>query len=749
MKLELGKLKKFLDDGYSVITIGEKKIPNIPWKIRQEVPFTKDSFEEAYELESTKGQGFCTGYNGLEVFDIDLKVLPTLQKQTEFWNEYLSFLQDNIADFEDKFVIYKTVSNGYHILYRCEQVGGNQKIATLSDCKEAIIETRGIGGYVFIYERKVSKLSYSEIQTISIHDREVLFGVSKYFDSKKDIITENPVNEVVKKVTEYNENEIKPWDDFNEKTTVWELIESDFTIVRRLKNKNVIKRHGATSEHSGYIFNDTGFMFLFSTGTIYPNETLLSPFQVFTYKYFNGDFKEASKDIYSKGFGSRIVKKVEQLERQIEIKQEDLVFPIEIFPTSIQNYMLECNRTLSSSIDYMGCSMLWLMSIIIGNTVKCEVKKGWIESVNIWLAIVGKAGVGKSHNLDIITYPLNFLNNLEIKKYSKNCQRFNEYNALTKKEKAETEHIEQPIKSQFIVSDITLEALVQLHSENKNGIAVMKDELAGWFKDMNKYRAGSDLEFWLSSWSNKAIALNRKTSESNFVSSPIIPILGGIQPSVLSQVFTIENKDNGFIDRVLTSFPNVKIEEWNDEEMDEEILEWYKNYIITLFQSFKKVLKTDNDGEIIPIIARFNSDAKEELKRIFNEITTIQNSEDENEYMKSMLPKQKSYIPRFALMINTLQVFDNDKNEPLYFITKESILKAEKLSKYFISMAKKIKINSTEVNEYKETLSKNKALSKKERVIQIYKENPEFNRSEVAELIGVSRQSIQNYIKEL
>jgi hypothetical protein len=393
--------------------------------------------------------------------------------------------------------------------------------------------------------------------------------------------------------------------------------------------------------------------------------------------------------------------------------------------------------------------MLWLMSIIIGNTVKCEVKKGWIESVNIWLAIVGKAGVGKTPNIDIIISPLNFLNNLEIKKYAKNSKRFNEYTALTKKEKAETEHIDQPIKSQFIVSDITLEALVQLHSENKNGIAVMKDELAGWFKDMNKYRAGSDLEFWLSSWSNKAIALNRKTSESNFVSSPIIPILGGIQPSVLSSVFTIENKDNGFIDRVLTSFPNVKIEEWNDQEMDEDVLEWYNSYIINLFQSFKKILKTDNDGEIIPIISRFDAEAKIELKRIFNEITYIQNSDNENEYMKSMLPKQKSYIPRFALIINTLQVYDNDQNEPLYLITKESILKAEKLSKYFISMAKKIKINSTEVNEYKDNLQKNKNLSKKDRVLEIYRENPDFNRSEVAELIGVSRQSIQNYIKDL
>jgi hypothetical protein len=183
--------------------------------------------------------------------------------------------------------------------------------------------------------------------------------------------------------------------------------------------------------------------------------------------------------------------------------------------------------------------------------------------------------------------------------------------------------------------------------------------------------------------------------------------------------------------------------------MDEDILEWYNSYIINLFQSFKKIVKTDNDGEIIPIISRFDAEAKIELKRIFNEITYIQNSDDENEYMKSMLPKQKSYIPRFALIINTLQVYDNDQNEPLYLITKESILKAEKLSKYFISMAKKIKINSTEVNEYKDTLQKNKSLNKKERVIEIYKENPDFNRSEVAELIGVSRQMINKYIKDL
>ena len=172
-------------------------------------------------------------------------------------------------------------------------------------------------------------------------------------------------------------------------------------------------------------------------------------------EYRNGHYSEGYFSYKNDGFGP------------VVINQEDLTFPLDIYPDNIKNYLLECNRTLNSSIDYMGCSMLWLMSIIIGNTVKCEVKKGWIESVNIWLAIVGKAGVGKSHNLDIITYPLNFLNNLEIKKYAKNCQRFNEYNALTKKEKAETEHIDQPIKSQFIVSDISLKENIQFKITTK------------------------------------------------------------------------------------------------------------------------------------------------------------------------------------------------------------------------------------------------------------------------------------------
>lgn len=743
MKISLPYLNKLIDHDLSIITIGDKKVPNVQWKKYQTEQITKTDLERNYNLDTTKGFGICTGYNNLEVIDIDLKILPSLKMQQDFWNEYISFLKDNIDDFDDKFVIYKTVNNGYHILYKCEDIGGNQKIAKLKDYKEAIIETRGKSGYVFIYDNCISKKNYTQIQEISIKDREVLFQCSKYYNYIEDEVKMD--NKVQKKSIDVS---VSVWDDYNSRTSVWELIEDDFDVIKKLSNKTIIRRHGATSAHSGYLFHDKDLMFLFTTGTQYPNEKGLNPFAVYTYKYHKGDWSASAKDLYSKGYGSRVIKEVETLNRVIKIDKKDLEFPIDIFPIRIQNYLLECNKTLDSSIDFMGCSLLWLISVIIGNSFKIQVKSGWIESVNVWISIVGKAGIGKTPSISHIIQPLSKLNNTEIKTYIKQYKKYEAFVELDKKEKEYTEEIKKPFKTQFIVNDITQEALIELHEENKNSVGVFKDELAGWFKDMNKYRAGSDLEFWLSSWSNKGITLNRKTAKSSFVESPIIPVLGGIQPSILTQFFTEENKDNGFIDRMLTCFPELEVDKYNENEMSEEILTWYNDYIVTFYQVVKRELIVYNsEYEIESYICKFTADAKKEWKRIFNEITDTQNSEFENEYMKSMLPKQKSYIPRFATIIHLFDHYDNHKSEML-LISKDSVLKAEKLSKYFINMAKKIKIDSAVKNDAKKIIYLKKDLTNREKCNEILKSNPDIDKKDLAELLGVSLQMVYKYVKE-
>jgi hypothetical protein len=493
-------------------------------------------------------------------------------------------------------------------------------------------------------------------------------------------------------------------------------------------------------------------MYLFSTGTIYPHEKLITPFIAYTFKFHHGNYSESASEIYKLGFGTRVVKKEIEIEKRElpKINKDDLVFPIEIFPKSIQSYILECNETLDSSIDYMGCSMLWLISVVIGNSIQIEVKKGWNETATIWLAVVGKAGLGKTPSIHNIIKPLLSANNKEIKNYIKQSEKFEAYDKLSVKDKKDHEEIHKPIKKQFIANDITIEALVELHQENKNSIGVFKDELAGWFKDMNKYREGSDLEFWLSTWSGKAISLNRKTAKSSFVDKPLVSVLGGIQPSVLNAFYTEDNKDNGFMDRMLLSYPDLSIEVWNDKEMNYETIQWYNDSLISFYETIKhKVVEFDEDGDIKPKIAIIPNESKKEWIRVFNEYTSIQNSDDENEYMKSMLPKQKSYLPRFALLINAFNsFFDETQKENALVISKEAILSAEKLSKYFIAMAKKIKINSIETNEIKTIINTNKNKTTKEQFTELYKKNPDLNKKEISESLGVSVQMIYKYIKD-
>ena len=208
------------------------------------------------------------------------------------------------------------------------------------------------------------------------------------------------------------------------------------------------------------------------------------------------------------------------------------------------------------------------------------------------------------------------------------------------------------------------------HESNKNAIGIFRDELSGWIKDLNKYRPGSDLETYLSCWSNQHIILNRKTSKGAYISNAFVPIIGGVQPSILSNHYTDENKDNGFIDRILICYPDINVSEYNHSEMNESLINWYDEYIIGLYDFIKNnCVIYDDYGNVKPNYIRFSEDAYIEWVRIFNKITAIENSDNENEYMKSILPKQKSYVIRFSLLLEVLDSYDKDFNSK-FEITK-------------------------------------------------------------------------------
>jgi len=734
---------KLLQEGFSLITVGENKIPNTAWKSTQSEQLTPTEFTKRFELPTTNAIGIVTGFDYLECIDVDLKVFSTKKEQEEFWKEYISFLQDNIYDFDDKFVIYKTMNNGYHILYKSKRVEGNKKIATLKGHKEAIIETRGIGGYIFVYEKSINDKIYNDIIFITDEDRDIIMSCSKVYN----YINTEVITPEIKSEVNTNLNSKQPYQDYNEKTKIWDVISEGFTVVRDLKNKYIIKRHNATSPHSGYIYKDSGCMFLFSTGTIYPNEKLITPFEAITIKKYGGDFTKANSELYKEGYGDRFISETPKTIVENKIKVKNIEFPLDVFPEDIKAYLIICNKALGSSIEYMSNSLLWMMSIIIGNSIEIEVKQGWNEKAILWFALVGKAGIGKTPSINQVIFPLKKINKREVKKYIREYKKWEEYDNLSKEEKKTAIEVTKPLKTQFIVSDITIESLIDIHGQNQNSVGIFKDELAGWLKDMNKYRGGSDLEQWLSSWSNEAIIVNRKTSKDSYVDNAFMPVLGGIQPQILSQFYTEENKDNGFLDRLLLCFPELEVNEYSELEISYENRNWYDDKIVSFYEKIKKHIEYDDFGEIKPRVLSWSHDAKKEWIRIFNKITKQQNSHDINEYMKSMLPKQKTYIPRFALILNMIHALIDDKNQA-HEITKKSILDAEKLSDYFVNQSHKIKIDSKETSEIKNIIQQNEGKSTYDKFTEVYKNNPDIKKSKLSEILEVSRTMIYKYIKK-
>lgn len=731
-----------LDNGFSLITVSDDKRPNIKWKEYQTAPMSKNAFENFYNMGNSLGVGIVTGYNNLEVIDVDLKVLPSAREKESFWNEFLGILKDNIYDFDSKFLIVKTRNAGYHIVYRTDLVAGNIKIARSKYSPEALIESRGRGGYVWIYENFVNKNSYNDVCLITDEDREILWECCKIFNYVEQSGDANIPTQTKK---EYEPQGIKCWDDYNAKTNIWELIKDDFKPVKYTSLGELVVRNGGTHSHSGIIFKNSGYLYLHSTGTIYPSEKLLTPFCVFAYKYHNGNFSEAAKALYHEGFGERIKKNINK-EVEPTALPDEYDFPIDVFPKNIQDYLFELNTKLNSSIDFMGTSLLYVLSMCIGNAVKVEVKKGWLEPAIIWAAIVGKAGVGKTHNIDNIVKPLIKLNERELHKYKEAMQRFKEYSELDKAEKKNRAKVDEPTSGQFIVGDVTFEKLISMHEKNKKGIGILRDELTAWIKDLNKYRPGSDLENYLSAFSGKPIIKNRVTAEDNYVAQSFLSILGGVQPAILSMHYTTENKDNGLIDRILLCYPKITIEYFNDNEIDQEWLDWYNDFIIMLKDNLDKLITYTNTGQINSKVVLFSPDARNEFKRVLNGLTDIENGDFESDYIKNIIPKQKTYLARFALMLNILY-WHNEEGD-FNYISKRSVMSAEKLVNYFMFMAKKNKFETTEKNEIKELVKKTGKVKTKEKFLQAYEDDKTINITKLCELLGVSRASGHKWIKD-
>ncbi len=304
--------EKYLEHGYSPIPLvsGQKRPLLKDWTKYKESPL------EDLSLFTTDSLGLVCGFNGLEVLDIDAKHFTGNEFQ-----EYIELLEANGPGILQKLVIQQTPSGGFHFLYRCKVIEGNQKLAK-NEAKEVTFETRGVGGQVAAWPTPGYKLETkaSAIQWITPEERAILLGCARELDQtpKREVTYQAP-----KQALEYNE-ELTPWADYNSKIDCLTILQSHgWSIVREDSKYIYVKRPGQTeAQDSGKVFKDSGKLWVWSTSTALEAEVLYNPFALLTALEYNNDFKAAGRALKEEGYGYQAPKKLNEVEKYEEALSE-------------------------------------------------------------------------------------------------------------------------------------------------------------------------------------------------------------------------------------------------------------------------------------------------------------------------------------------------------------------------------------------------------------------------------------------
>lgn len=317
-----------LKDGLSLIPVRDKqegeKLPKTPCQ-RSWTPYQTEIidkgflFHEMEKYDTTAVAIVCGPVSGnLEVIDIDSKYKEGISA------ELFSKIKDILPELYKRVRVHKTPSGGYHILYRIEnppeEFPGNLKLAGRSATDEELkerpknkvynfLETRGNKGYVLA----PPSLDYSvrfdrPIPVITWAERCDLISICKSFH---EVIEYKP--QVKPKKSEQNYYDLTPWEDFNARGDVDNVLKNaGWAPVSQKGDKYLyFTRPGKSKGVSASLNLETRILWSYTVSTELEENKGYKPVDLLLILQFNGNTKDCYRYLTSNGYG-QVKHKVEQ-----------------------------------------------------------------------------------------------------------------------------------------------------------------------------------------------------------------------------------------------------------------------------------------------------------------------------------------------------------------------------------------------------------------------------------------------------
>ncbi len=240
----------------------------------------------------------------------------------------------------------------------------------------------------------------------------------------------------------------------------------------------------------------------------------------------------------------------------------------------------------------------------------------------------------------------------------------------------------------YVVDDVTMEALIQVYQHNPRGLLVHRDELDGLFKSDNKYRGGKgdDSQKWLSLYSGKPIKVNRKGIESDKLqlNKTTVSVTGTIQPEILRQYLKGIQTHSGFNSRWLFCSSQMPSAKYTGKDSPD-----VRDILTQLYLALGKV----PDGSTFV----FSSEAKDCFVRDWHDPIVERIEQEQNPFIQAILAKMKGYCAKIASIIHCINeaiATSHNNSETAIDISKEisleTIQKAIALSFFYVAQAEKI-----------------------------------------------------------
>lgn len=361
-------------------------------------------------------------------------------------------------------------------------------------------------------------------------------------------------------------------------------------------------------------------------------------------------------------------------------------FPVEVLPGVFQQFAFSTAEALQCPVDYIGCSLLAVVSILMGSNWQIQLAPEWCQFANLWIALVGTPSSKKSPALEKsfavlrkIEKELHIIYQRDLGLYEM-ALRQHELELKTWKSDPSGEppiKPKKPVRQRITTSDTTAEALGELLACSLHGIALVCDELSSWMRSMNQYKGGrgADRSHYLEMWSNAQMTIDRKEKEPIVVTSPYLTLIGGIQPDLLLEMSN-QGTEDGMKERLLFSCPLP-----NKEPPTSGIkipLEIHTAMAVCLRKTFQ-----ERPAQLVTIgLSEGAQQVFLEARREWHRITNAEGFQSERE---AYYAKMGNYIGRLALVLHEMKRAngESDSNE----VAEETMQQAKSLTDYFLSHA--------------------------------------------------------------